>query len=206
GKSDVLGKTLRVNSTEFIIIGVMPPDFTGVNIGGVTLHSEFYAPRMMMRALSDPSVHPLTDRTFRHPQVYGPLKPGLSIEQARSELARIGGELGNENPATNRAESMTVYTQLGFLRALHPGMSIGAFLFLAVGTLVLVIGCVNVATLMLSRAPVRARESAVRLAMGAPATRLAGEVRLGDCSVSISGAGAGLGIRCRVWASLLRGP
>src|SRR5262249_25682828 len=54
GKSDVLGKTLRVNSTEFTIIGVMPPDFTGVNIGGATLHIQFYVPRMMLRALSDP--------------------------------------------------------------------------------------------------------------------------------------------------------
>jgi len=84
GKSDVLGKTLRVNSTEFTIIGVVPKDFRGINLGGVTLHSDFYVPRMMMRALSDPSVHPLTDRNNRTADVYGRLKAGVSLEQART--------------------------------------------------------------------------------------------------------------------------
>ena len=194
GKNNVLGRTLRVNSTEFSIIGVMPPGFSGINLGGVTLHSEFYVPRMMMGALSDPSVHPLTDRNFRNADVYARLKPAASIEQARVELARIGNELQNENPATNRSESMTVYSQLGFQRALRPGAAMGAYLFLAVGALVLAIGCVNVATLMLSRVPVRARESAVRLAMGAPAARLARQFILESCMVSAVAAAAGLGI------------
>src|SRR5262249_40923139 len=81
GTSDVLGKTLRVNSTEFTIVGVMPEDFRGINLGGATLHSDFYVPRMMMRALSDPSDHPLTDRNNRNADAYGRLKSGTTLEQ-----------------------------------------------------------------------------------------------------------------------------
>src|SRR5262249_54462661 len=67
GKRDVIGKTIRVNLTEFTIIGVVPETFTGPSW---FLHSEFYVPRMMERAISDPSVHPLTDRNFRNTDVY----------------------------------------------------------------------------------------------------------------------------------------
>jgi len=203
GKSDVLGKTLRVNSTEFTIVAVMPKDFRGMNLGGVTLRSDFYVPRMMMSALSDPSVHPLTERNNRNADVYGRLKAGVSIEQARIELASIGAQLEKENPVTNRAESMTAYTQLGFLRAQRPVMEVGAFVFLFIGCLVLAIGCVNAATLMLSTVPVRARESAVRLALGAPATRLTTQFVIESCIVSACATAAGLGI-ARVFTQWLR--
>src|SRR5262249_19749058 len=136
----------------------------------------------------------LTERNNRNADVYGRLKAGVSIEQARRELASIGAQLEKENPVTNRAESMTAYTQLGFLRAQRPVMEVGAFVFLFIGCLVLAIGCVNAATLMLSTVPVRARESAVRLALGASTTRLTTQFVIESCIVSACATAAGLGI------------
>jgi predicted permease len=191
GSRDVIGKTIRVNSTEFTIIGVVPQTFTGLN---AFIHEEFYVPRMMEHAMVDPGVHPLTDRTYRDVAVYARLKPGVSIYQARMEVARIASQLEQENPATNRGRSMGVYTPRGFRMAEKPGIFMGSMFFLLVGGLVLGIACVNVANLMLSTVPARTRETAVRLAMGAPRIRLIRQFIVESCVVSAAASTAGLGI------------
>src|SRR5262249_49782510 len=60
GSTEVIGKKLRLNSTDFTITGVVPQSFTGVN---PLIHSEFYIPRMMGRALDDEGVNFVTDRS-----------------------------------------------------------------------------------------------------------------------------------------------
>ena len=194
GKPDVLGKTVRLNSTPFTIIGVVPRTFVGVNLGGVTLHSQFFVPRMMVAAFKDPGLQPLTDRNDRNVDVWARLKPGVTVEQARVEVRRIAAQLERENPATNRRLSMDVYTQLGFRRAMKPGQLSMAVLFLLVGALPLGIACVNVTSLMLSTVPARARESAVRLALGASQTRLMRQFLVESCALATAAAALGLGI------------
>ena len=193
-RADVLGKTLRVNSTEFTIIGVVPKNFVGVNLGGVTLHSQFYVPRMMVAAMKDPGLRPLTDRSDRNGDVWGRLKAGTSLERARAEVRQIGAQLERENPVTNRSQSMQVYTQLGLRQAMKPGMAALSVLFLLVGLLPLGIACVNVGGLMLSTVPARARESAVRLALGASQTRLVRQFLVESVLLAIAAAGVGIGI------------
>jgi predicted permease len=194
GRPDVLGKTIRVNWTEFTIIGIVPKNFVGVNLGGVTLHSQFYVPRMMVAALKDPGLQPLTDRSDRNVDVWGRLKPGVSLEQARAEVREIAAQLERENPATNRSRSMQIYTQLGLRRAMRPGGPSLAVLFLLVGALPLGIACVNVGSLMLSTVPARARESAVRLALGTSQTRLMRQFLVESCLLATAAAAVGLGI------------
>lgn len=194
GKPEVLGKTLRVNSTEFTIIGVLPQNFIGVNLGGVTLHSQFYVPRMMVAALKDPALRPLIDQEDRNVDVWARLKPGVSVEQARAEVQQIALQLERENPAANHQRSMQVYTQLGLRRALKPGAASLSLLFLLVGALPLGIACVNVATLMLSTVPVRSRESTVRLALGASPTRLVRQFLLEGCILTMAAGALGVGI------------
>ena len=194
GRRDVLGKTIRVNSTEFTIIGVVPRNFVGVNLGGVTLHSQFYVPRMMVAALKDPGLYPLTDRADRNVDVWGRLKPGVSLEQARAEVKRIAAQLERENPATNRRLSMNVYTQLGLRMGLRPAALPGAVLFLLLGALPLGIACVNVGSLMLASVPARARESAVRLALGASQARLTRQFLMESGILSAAAGACGLAI------------
>ena len=195
GSPDVIGKTLQVNTKEFTIIGVVPQTFTGVN---PMLHSEFYVPRMMENVLSDPGTHPLANRGLRSVEVYGRLKPGVSIQQAREEVARIAAQLEKENPASNRGQSMSVYTQVGFRIAEDPSDLTTAMLFVFVGMLVLGIACVNVGNLLLSTAPARTRETAVRLAMGATRARLMRQFIVESCVLSAVATAAGLGIAALV--------
>src|SRR5215471_5512689 len=191
GRPDVIGKTIQVNRTDLTIIGVVPQRFTGTN---PFIHPEFYAPRMMAHSLDDPGVHPLTDRSQRKAEVYGRLKPGVSTRQAREEVARIASQLAQENPGTDRGQSMGVYSQIGFRIAEDPGNFTAAVLLLLIGVLVLAIACVNVANLLLSTAPARTRETAVRLAIGATRARLIRQFAVESFIVSTVATAAGLGV------------
>jgi predicted permease len=188
GRPDVIGKPIRINRTEFTIVGVVPAAFTGVN---AMVQPELYAPHMMLPAFDDPT---LTDRSRGAVDVYGRLKAGVTVEDARMEVARIASQLAQENPETNRGKSMAVYTQMGYQLAEDPEGFTAAILLLLVGVLVLGIACVNVVNLMLSTAPARIRETAVRLAMGAPRSRLVRQFVIESCLLSAAAAAAGLGV------------
>jgi predicted permease len=195
GKADVIGEKIRVNVTEFSIIGVVPQNFRGVS---PMIQPEFYVPRMMSQALVDPGVDPLKDRSLRNVHIYGRLKPDVSIERARAVIALIAAQIAQENPATNRGQSMNVYTQLGVRLAENPGDLTTAMLFLLIGALVLGIACVNVGNLILSTAPARTREMAVRLAMGATRLRLITQFIVESCIVSAGATVSGMGVTALV--------
>src|SRR5690349_9309023 len=191
GSPDVIGKTIQVNRKELTIIGVVPQTFSGVN---PLLHPEFYVPRMMTEVVDDPGTHFLTDRNVRVAEIYGRIKPGVSIEQARAEVARVAAQLEQENPATNRSRKMGVYTQAGFRIAADPDSLTAALLFLLIGALVLVIACANIGNLLLSTVPARTRETAVRLAMGATRARLIHQFTIESFVISAAATTAGLGV------------
>src|SRR5262249_279036 len=148
------------------------------------IQSEFYVPRMTSQMFGSAQTHPLTDRSVRNADVYARLKPGVTIEQARAEVMRIATQLEQENPGTNRGQSMAVYTQTGYSIAEDPEAFTIAMLFLLIGALVLGIACVNVGNLLLSTAPARTRETAVRLAMGASRSRLIRQFIVESCVIS----------------------
>jgi predicted permease len=195
GSADVVGKTIQINRNDFTIIGVAPREFRGVHS---MIHPDLYVPRMMAEVLADPGMHPLTDRTMATVEVYGRLKPGAGVDEARAELERIGAQLEQENPATNRKQSLAVYTQTGFAVTEDPEAFSAGILFLFIGALVLGIACVNVANLLLSLAPARTRETAVRLAMGAPRSRLIRQFVIESCIVSTAATAAGIGVSALV--------
>jgi putative ABC transport system permease protein len=192
GSRDVVGKAIRVNKMEFTIIGVVPSTFAGIN---PMIQPALYVPRMMAQALkNDTGVHPLTDRSLRSVMVFGRLKSGASVEDARTEVTRIATQLADENPSTNRGQSMGVFTQTEFQITEDPEAFTAAMLLLLIGILVLGIACVNVVNLMLSTAPSRTRETAVRLAMGATRSRLIRQFVVESCVISAVATTAGLGV------------
>ena len=194
GKADAVGRTVRLNAREFTIVGVMPQNFIGINQGGAIIHSQFVVPRMMAAEFEDPGSQPLSNRNFRNATVYGRLKPGITLEQARNEAVRAASQIEQENPATNRGLSMAVYTLTGFRRAQSRGELVTAMIFILLGMLALGIACVNVGNLMLSAAPVRTRETAVRLAMGASPSRLVRQFIFESCILSGIAAVSGIGL------------
>jgi putative ABC transport system permease protein len=188
---DVIGKPIRLNTKNFTIIGVAPASFEGMD---PMVHSEFYVPWMMAREFDGASVDRLTDRGLRGGSVYARLKSGVSVEQARAEVAQIAAQLEREHPDVNRGRKMTVFSQVGFRVADSPEDLTAAGLFLLVAVLVLGAACVNVANLLLATAPARTRDIAVRTAMGASRLRLIGQLIVENTLISAAATTAGLGI------------
>ena len=191
GRSDVIGRSVRLNAIEFTIVGVAPEWFTGVH---PFFQPALYVPRMMIREATGSNVDVLTDRTARSVDVFARLTPGVTIEQARDEMRRLAAAMEQDNPVANKGRGAMVFSQVGYRIAEAPDNFTLSWLFFAVAALVLSIACINVANLLLSTAPSRVRETAVRLAMGASRTRLLRQFLIESAVLSIGGAILGLGI------------
>ena len=167
---DVLGRTIRLNGTEFTVIGVAPETFPGMMIFG---HPDFYMPLAMARVFStNRQKNFFEERDDRELNVKARLKPGTTLEQAQNELAVLAKNFESEYPKLNRSRGATVHTQFEMqTRADDVNWKFGV-IFVILALAVLLVACTNVAGLLLSRARSRTREIAVRLAIGAGPFRL----------------------------------
>lgn len=165
----ILGKPARIDGIDFTVIGVMPPQFSDLDDSLTDDYTCFFVPMGAARRLgSAPDL--LENRGQRSLTVFGRLKRGVPLARARAEAATIASTLARDYPATNRDRSITVRTAFE-ARAADGGMGVGAFAMILAG-LILLIACANVAGLLTSRAPARAQEIAMRLAIGAGRPRL----------------------------------
>ncbi len=191
GRPDVVGRAVRLNSIDFTIVGVVAEWFTGVQ---PFLQPALYVPAAMVREATGAPLDVFTDRTARGGELFARLKPGVSIEQARADLRRLAVNLEQEYPASNKGRGAMVHTQVGYRMAGAPDLLAVSSLFSLIAAFVLAIACINVANLLLSTAPARMRETAVRLAMGASRARLLRQFLIESLVLSTAGAALGLGI------------
>jgi predicted permease len=171
------GQAQSQGSQSYEIVGVMPRSFASGNVD------------VWMAAQTPPAI--MQVRNARFLTGVGRLKPGVSIEQARSDIERVQGSLGRTFPDTDRGWSALI-TDMKESRVGNRRLALW-LVFGAVG-LVWLVGVANVAGLVLVDAQRRTRELAVRAALGASRARVIGVVTHEVLAMALVGAGLGVGI------------
>ncbi len=187
GDPGIVGRTLILNGAPLTTVGIAPPSFGGVVVG---LAYDIFAPVWLQPSLL-PGPEWMTNRRIRRLQGVAHLKAGVTIAQAQQEIGRVARQLSEsygDTPVTSGGVRWVRDTQLGSL------MGPLTTAMLVVTALVLLIGCANVASLLLARGAERARETAVQLAIGAPRARLVRPLLVQSILLALAGSVVGLWI------------
>jgi predicted permease len=188
GDPQIIGKTQRLDGVLHTIVGVAPQGFYGTFVGWAM---QFWVPASMEEVFEDGG-YKLEDRGARWIEALARLKPGVTIEQAQTEVSSIATRLEADYPATNRGRSIKLWalwqTPFNNASTLLPTLEI----MLAVVVFVLLIACANVGNLLLVRSFARRHEMTVRLAIGAGRGRIVKQLFTETLILSAFGAAGGL--------------
>lgn len=193
----VTGKSITLNGTNFTIVGVAPPRFTGLE---VAMAPDFWAPLSMSeRLLHDPGR--LTSRFSHFLMVEGRLAPGQTTQSAQAEVSLLASDLAKAHPDSNKNVGGQVYTSAPVPGPYRGYVAAFTGLLMAVFALVLVIACTNAASLLMVKATGRAREMAIRSALGAGRGRLIRQMTIESLLLSLIAACASIVLAA--WSSRL---
>src|SRR5437588_1288269 len=181
---NIVGQSVRINSKAATIIGVMPPGFK------FPFSEELWTP-LYNEFPPTPRGGLFLGANNNAPAVMGRLKPGVTIDQANAEMIAIARHLAEDNPKTN--QNFTSASVQPLLKAFtFVGLRQTVWAMLAAVILVLLIACVNVMNMQFGRAALRAKELAIRGALGATRWRLVRQMLTESLVVAVFGGAAGV--------------
>ncbi|HEV3219023.1 MAG TPA: ABC transporter permease [Candidatus Acidoferrales bacterium] len=180
----IVGRTVRVNNQSRIVVGVMPGSFRFPDMEGADVLKGIWVPMQ-------PTPEMEKERGFNLFSMMGELKPGASVAQARAELGMIVKQIQSADP--KHAADLKLYMKPYQEALTGPLNSVFLALSVALG-LVLLIGCANVANLLIARCVGRQQEFAVRAALGASRMRLMRQLIIEGGLLSVLGCLGGFGL------------
>lgn len=178
----VVGRVITLNNEPWEVAGVMPDDFQPNLLESGVNPVLAWAPKVIQEF--EPRI-----RGSGYWNVVGRLKPGVSIEAARAEMDALARQIEQEQPRTNRTSRVEVIT---IREHLVGDVRPAVLLFAGAVVVVLLIACVNVTNLLLTRGAARSQELAVRSALGASRWRLLGQLLVE--SLLLAGLAAGVAL------------
>jgi putative ABC transport system permease protein len=183
GDPGVVGCQISLSGRPYTVVGVMPQSFSPLPASLVDYRAEFYRP--VAEQYDD------RERSSRHLRAIGRLRSGITMQQAQTDLSTIAARLEQQHPATDSNYGIRLISLADdTIGGLRPSL---LMLLGAVG-FVLLIGCANVANMLLARATARHKEIAVRSALGARRSRLMRQFLTESVILSAMGGTLGLAL------------
>ena len=179
----IVSKTIYLNGTAFTVIGVAPETFYGSQF---VMRYAFWTP-LMMRSKFGMGTEWETNRDWKNLNLYGRLKPGVTLAQAEKELNLIADGLAKQYPNNAETKIQVVPEIDGRYQDVTKTFRLSGMLALCVAGLVLLVACANVANLMLARAAARTKEIGIRLAIGAGRKRIVRQLLTESVLLSLVG-------------------
>lgn len=187
GDPEIAGRRVKIGGMDYTIVGVTPAAFIGTEL---VLTPQIFVPLAMAEQIEQYKW--LDDRNNQNALVVGRLKPGISRKSAEAAVNAIAHELGARYPKSDAGFSVLLSAP-GMAGTMLRGAITGfSAVLMVVAGMVLLIACVNLASLLLARATDRRKETAVRLALGASRAQLLRQLMTESLVLSITGGAAGV--------------
>jgi predicted permease len=201
GDRSVIGRSITLNGLPFTVVGVMPPEFFGINPAAppdlwISLR-DLRGLKPWGRLRSGPGgLSPFADKGYWWCLIVGRVKPGASKQRALAEADVIFREsitagVGETLP-TDRVPHLALSSARRGLETLRRNLSEPIWILMVAVSMVLLVACANVTTLLLARGKAREREMLVRLELGAPRSRLVHQLLVESIVLSLLGGAVGL--------------
>ncbi|MFI5232451.1 MAG: ADOP family duplicated permease [Gemmatimonadales bacterium] len=186
GDSSIVGATFTMNDKLHTVVGVLPP------LPGYPSNNDIWMPAGACPFRSAPSM--MNTRDMRMVNAFAVVKPGMSLERVRTELAAVGSRYHRAYPAAYPDAQALQFAATGARDEMTARAKPILYMLLATAAFLLLIAVANVATLSLSRQLRRSREFALRVALGAGGARLYRQLAFESLLLTFAAGVAGVGI------------